>query len=36
MLDDEALDLNDTDGNPVSLATYAGAPLVIQLARFYG
>ncbi len=30
------VNLTSTDGSPVSLTDYAGAPLVVQAARFYG
>ena len=30
------VNLLDVDGTPVSLSQYAGAPLVVQLARYYG
>lgn len=30
------LQLTDTKNNAVNLAGYAGAPLVVQIARFYG
>ena len=33
-LDD--VQLGDVDGKPVSLTDYAGAPLVVQIARYYG
>lgn len=36
MADLSSLDLTDVDGKAASLTDYAGKPLVIQLARFYG
>jgi|GEM_PF-5539691 len=31
-----SLELTDVDGRSTSLTAYAGQPLVVQLARFYG